>query len=138
MSKSESSWYSTSLDTGSIRRVLGQTLAGADLTPLNYSPLDDQPEFGVLAEKRFGLLKNKLASAQILVHERGDHRRIQFIALGTSIGSQLGTAWQVRNESFGDRVSVGKEMPQLGQSKRLVRDCVEALTSSDPSVKQVG
>lgn len=138
MSKSENSWYSTSLDIGSIRRVLGQALASADLTSLSYSPLDDQPEFGVLAEKRFGLLKNKLASAQILIHEKGDHRRIQFIALGTSVGSQLGTAWQVRNESFGTRATISKEMPQLGQSKKLVRECVEALSLSDPSVKQVG
>lgn len=138
MAKTDESWYSTSLDVARIKQILGQALAGAEVDPLNFGPLDEAAAFGILAEKGPSFLSGGRASAQILVHEKGGHRRVQFIALGTSMGESLSTAWQVRGESFGTRASVGRQQVKLGKSKKMVAECVSALQSADPQFKQVG
>ena len=137
MAKIERSLYSTSLSVAQIKQILGQALSGAEIDALTFGPLDEAPAFGILAEKRVGLVR-KLGSAQILVHEMGDHRRVEFIALGTSLGQHLSTSWQVRNESFGTRASVGRQAPDLGSSKKLVAECVSTLQTADQRATLVG
>ncbi|GAA2173145.1 hypothetical protein GCM10009784_06350 [Arthrobacter parietis] len=143
MSKQEESWYSTSLNLGQIKQVLGSVLARAEISEMRGGPLNDLPEFAILAEQKGGLFKkpnfgNGLAAAQILVHDSGDHRRIQFVALGTSAGANLAGAWQVRNEGFMDRAAAGAAQPVLRSSKNLVAAVVEGLNAVDPQVQRVG
>lgn len=143
MSKQEESWYSTSLDLGQIKQVLGSVLGRAEISDLRGGPLNDLPEFAILAEQQGGLFKkpnfgNGRAVAQILVHDSGDHRRIQLIALGTSAGANLAGAWQVRNQGILDRHAAGAAQPVLRSSKKLVAAVIEGLTAVDPQVQRVG
>ncbi|GAA2119931.1 hypothetical protein [Kocuria atrinae] len=143
MSKQEESWYSTSLDLGQIKQVLGSVLARAEISQLQGGPLNDMPEFAILAEQPGGLFKKPnfgkgLAATQILVHDNGDHRRIQMIALGTSAGATLSMAWQVRNEGIMDRQAAGASQPVLRSSQNMVAAVVEGLNAVDPQVQRVG
>lgn len=138
MAKTEESWYSTRLDVARIRQILGQALAGAEISQLDSDPLDEAAAINILADRSPGFFnRHGSATAGIRVYERGDHRGVQFIALRTSFGDSLSTAWQIRGESFGTRYTVGRNQSNLGKSKKMVAECVSALQSMDPQFKRV-
>jgi len=138
MAKTDASWYSSSMAVPQIKQVLGQVLARAEVSELNHGPLSGAAALGILVEKRPSFFSKGRASAQIIVHERGDHRRIEFIAIGASAMESLATGIGGPGESFGSRVSAGNNLPKLRKSKKLVAECVAALQSVDPKFKQVG
>ncbi|MGC4104881.1 MAG: hypothetical protein QM753_00820 [Thermomicrobiales bacterium] len=139
MAKTDESWYSSGLDVTRIRQVLGQALAGAEISQLGSGPLDEPAALKILASKNPGMF-NRAGSATIgiLVFEQGDHRRIQLVAFGTSLGENMSGQWQMRGASFGAQTKANREKPDLGKGKKMVAECVSALQSADPQFKRVG
>src|SRR5689334_16165519 len=86
------------MDVAEIRKILGSALSGAEVSTMEFGVLEDAPALAILAEWFGGTLTKRspfgpgLASAQIMVHDCGDHTEIQLVALATTIAQSFAGA----------------------------------------------
>lgn len=125
--KSRGTIYNSRLDLGEVRRLISRVATKASVNDMTFTSLDEKPDIGVLIEQKVSFFGG-IGAVQVIVTNRGSHREIELVALGTGISEGVAAG-------FAQDVS---GLRQIGASQKLVARLIDALLAADTSLSKIG
>lgn len=120
--KGENSLFQSELDTSSLQRLIRASFGRVKFESVDGSDFDHVPTASFLAVKN-GLIEAEQAAVQVYLYDEGDHRVVEFAAMGSGI---LG------------RAMYGVNTMKLSVSRKMVSKVVTAMHQQDPTFQRIG